>query len=228
MENFHRPRRYTRGKRLTLVLAAFLLLAGWGASAQEKVRLARLTEGLSRSFVSGRWIDGERRIRYRHQVQNFSHSRKLDPRLVEAVVAVESNFNPRAVSRKGAAGLMQLMPRTAKRYGVENRFDPIENLAAGTRHLRSLLDRYGGSLELALAAYNAGESAVERYGGVPPYPETRDYVKKVLALYYKAARPPDSRFYRYEDETGRICISNAVPAGARNISPVVFTRRTNF
>jgi soluble lytic murein transglycosylase-like protein len=216
-------------RRLIFAFAAssLLLLAG-GADAQDEIRLASLTKGLSRSFVSGHWIDAERRARYRHQVQNFSHSRKLDPRLVEAVVAVESNFNPRAVSRKGAAGLMQLMPRTAKQYGVENRFDPIENLAAGTRHLRILIDRYDGDLELALAAYNAGEDAVKRYGGVPPYPETRNYVKKVLALYYKAARPPDSRFYRYEDETGRICISNAVPAGARNISPVVFTRRTNF
>lgn len=107
----------------------------------------------------------------------------LDPGLVMAVVAVESGFRPQAVSPKGAQGLMQLMPRTAESLGVEDPFDPAENLDGGARHLGQLLTLYGGDLVRALAAYNAGAGAVKRHGGVPPYRETRAYVKKVLERY---------------------------------------------
>lgn len=107
----------------------------------------------------------------------------LDPDLIVAVAAVESGFDPRALSRKGAQGLMQLMPRTAASLGVADAFDPAANLEGGARHLRSLVGRYGGNLPRALAAYNAGEKAVERHGGMPPYKETRDYVKKVMGRY---------------------------------------------
>jgi hypothetical protein len=105
----------------------------------------------------------------------------LDPDLVQAVVAVESGFRPDAVSPKGAQGLMQLMPYTARALGVKDSFDPAANLDGGTRYLRALLERYGGDVTRALAAYNAGEGAVARHGGVPPYPETMAYVRKVLA-----------------------------------------------
>jgi len=111
----------------------------------------------------------------------------LDPGLVLAVVSVESAFRPAAVSRKGAQGLMQLMPATAASLGVKDAFDPVENLDGGSRHLGSLLTLYGGDLVNALAAYNAGAGAVARYRGVPPYRETRAYVKKVLER-YQAAR----------------------------------------
>jgi hypothetical protein len=107
----------------------------------------------------------------------------LDPALVLAVVAVESGFRPEAVSPKGAEGLMQLMPATADSLGVRDALDPEQNLDAGVRHLGSLLTLYGGDLALALAAYNAGEGAVARHGGIPPYKETRAYVKRVLARY---------------------------------------------
>jgi soluble lytic murein transglycosylase-like protein len=103
----------------------------------------------------------------------------VDVALAHAVVRAESNFNPLAVSPKGAMGLMQLMPATAARYGVNDPFDPMENLDAGLRHLRGLLNRYDRSR--ALAAYNAGEGAVDRYGGVPPYRETQSYVRRILA-----------------------------------------------
>jgi len=110
----------------------------------------------------------------------------LDPELVLAVVGVESAFRPEAVSSKGAQGLMQLMPRTAASLGVEDAFDPAENLDGGVRHLGALLARYGGDVERALAAYNAGEGAVARHGGIPPFQETREYVKRVLERYERA------------------------------------------
>ncbi len=115
----------------------------------------------------------------------LAHS--LDPKLVKSVMLIESAFNPTAVSRKGARGLMQLMPGTAVRYGVRNPFDPAESIFGGARHLSYLLLLYGGDLAKSLAAYNAGEAAVERYGGVPPYGETQLYVRKGLTAYYGKA-----------------------------------------
>jgi soluble lytic murein transglycosylase-like protein len=112
----------------------------------------------------------------------------LDPELVLAVVGVESAFRPDAVSPKGAQGLMQLMPGTADSLGVEDAFDPGQNLDGGVRHLGSLLTLYEGDLSRALAAYNAGEGAVARHGGIPPFRETREYVKRVLERYRRAKR----------------------------------------
>lgn len=107
----------------------------------------------------------------------------LDPGLVKAVVHVESNFQRRAVSRKGARGLMQLMPGTARALGVDDPFDPWQNIYGGTRYLGRLLQHFSGDLPLALAAYNAGADAVHRHDGIPPYRETQGYVKRVLKLY---------------------------------------------
>jgi soluble lytic murein transglycosylase-like protein len=107
----------------------------------------------------------------------------IDPRLLKAVMLFESGFNPKAVSRKGARGLMQLMPKMAAQHGVRNVHDPAQNVEAGAKHLSYLLDLYHGDLEKTLAAYNAGETAVERYGGVPPYDETRGYVSNILGAY---------------------------------------------
>lgn len=104
----------------------------------------------------------------------------VDEALVHAVIQVESRYNAFAVSPRGAMGLMQLMPKTAARFDVDNAFDPVENVDAGVRYLKELLERYSGQKRLALAAYNAGEDAVERYSGIPPYRETIDYVRRVL------------------------------------------------
>jgi soluble lytic murein transglycosylase-like protein len=110
----------------------------------------------------------------------------IQAELVRAVIVVESGFNPRAVSKKGAVGLMQLQPATARRYGVKNIYDPEQNVRAGARYLSDLLVRYGSNLELALAAYNAGEDAVERYGRrVPPFRETLAYVPSVMRVYQR-------------------------------------------
>jgi soluble lytic murein transglycosylase-like protein len=107
----------------------------------------------------------------------------VDPSLVRSVVKVESNFNPNAVSRKGAMGLMQLMPSTARSLNVANPFDPAQNVDAGVRHLRKLLDSYGGDVRLSLAAYNAGAGAVARSAGVPHFRETQNYVRRITDLY---------------------------------------------
>ena len=113
----------------------------------------------------------------------------VDEQLIMHLIAVESNFNPRAVSRKQARGLMQLIPETAARYSVVNIFDPAQNIDAGTHYLKDLLERYRGNLSLALAAYNAGPDMVTRYGGVPPFPETQKYVRLITAKLASTTSP---------------------------------------
>jgi hypothetical protein len=117
-------------------------------------------------------------------IVDAARAASIDPRLVKSVMLIESAFNPVAVSKKGARGLMQLLPETASQYGVKNTFDPAENISGGTRHLAYLLGLFNGDVEKSLAAYNAGEGVVARYGGVPPYAETRLYVSKGMTAYY--------------------------------------------
>ena len=133
-----------------------------------------------------------RKARYDRVVDDVARAYGLESALVHAVIAVESSYNPKAVSKAGAAGLMQLMPGTARRYGVTDAFDPVQNVSGGAKYLRDLLDLFDSDVSLALAAFNAGENAVIRHGNrIPPYRETLRYVPKVLDHYarFRAAAP---------------------------------------
>jgi len=126
------------------------------------------------------------KTRYARMVDEVSRAYGLDSALLHAVITVESSYNPKAVSNKGAAGLMQLMPATAKRYGVADAFDPAQNLGGGARYLRDLLEMFDSDVSLALAAFNAGENAVKKHGNrIPPYRETQRYVPRVLDHYQR-------------------------------------------
>lgn len=120
---------------------------------------------------------------YEDLIRTISARHAMDADLVRAVIRAESDFNSNARSHKGAMGLMQLMPETARLHNVADAYDPVDNVEGGVRHLKMLLDRYQGNLEWSLAAYNAGIGAVERYGGMPPFAETREYVRRVLRFY---------------------------------------------
>jgi soluble lytic murein transglycosylase-like protein len=139
----------------------------------------------------------------------------VDPALVRAVIQTESNWNASAFSRKGAVGLMQLIPTTAQRFGAHDAFNPQQNVEAGVRYLRTLLERYNGNLDLALAAYNAGEGAVDRAHGIPAFRETRNYVQRVQEAYFRpGSGRSDSAFlrpnaiYRVVETSGRVIFTN--------------------
>lgn len=152
---------------------------------------------------------------FRDLVENSAARYRVDADLISSVIATESNFDARAVSRKNARGLMQLMPETAAKLGVRNIFDPQENIDAGTRYLGNLLQRYRNDLALALAAYNAGPERVEQYGRVPPFAETVSYVRKVQRTYQKTKSASPSKSSRPEE----VDPFAGVFAGAINSSP---------
>jgi soluble lytic murein transglycosylase-like protein len=149
-------------------------------------RTVLVNDGPAKVAASSDWLAARvaRASAYDGLIARAASESSVDPRLVKSVMLIESGFDPAAVSRKGARGLMQLMPETAAAQGVDDVHDPAQNIAAGARHLSRLLDLYDGDIVKSLAAYNAGEAAVEKYDGVPPFAETQLYVRKALAAYY--------------------------------------------
>lgn len=146
-------------------------------------------------------------------IYKIASAYQMNPELIKAIVKIESNYNHRAVSPKGAQGLMQLMPGTAKRFGVKDSFDPEENITGGVKYLQYLFNEFGKqNLDLVLAGYNAGEKAVRKYGNkIPPYAETQQYVKKVKALYFahsKYRSTTVNSIYKYVDKNGVVAFTN--------------------
>ena len=198
-----------RGIRAGMYLALILLAAPISqAHASEPLYLGIGANGTVRLSDMPSEVPGDRQVilhtsksRYHASVSDqeledavarYAKEYRLSPALLMAIIKAESGFNPTVISKAGAVGLMQLIPETAIRHGVQNLYDTRDNIAGGARHLRYLLDRFHGNVRLALAAYNAGERKVERYRQIPPFKETRTYVKKVIGFYrdYRAASVP--------------------------------------
>jgi len=153
-------------------------------------------------------------------IEKYANHYSLDPSLIRSIIATESGFNPKAVSPKGARGLMQLMPSTAERLGVTNSFDPEQNIRGGVKHLRFLMDNFNNDLTLSLAAYNAGENLVQRLGRVPEIKETRNYIQSITSRLEKKTSdtatqqvPEHPPTYKFTDESGVLHLTNIPPSG---------------
>jgi soluble lytic murein transglycosylase-like protein len=182
------------------------------------VRLDPRTGKLVRKVVQPRTPGEDRVPSFRQTVARIAAEQSLPPELIHSVIQVESGYNPYAVSPKGALGLMQLIPSTARRFGVADAFDPADNIQGGAKYLKYLLGLYGGNSVLALAAYNAGEGAVARYGAVPPFPETRQYVSSVGQALRVAAAAAGAALLAQRQEVQPV---QAPPAGPSHIREVV-------
>jgi soluble lytic murein transglycosylase len=212
------------GKRVVFILASLVVILG-SVRSHAQVKTRQLADGTTMIYNESP-TQRQRRMSHRllpvpdpgmaSLIRQHALQAGLDPRLVQAVVQVESGYNPRALSRKGAMGLMQLMPDTAKLMQVKDPWNVDENIRGGTTYLRQVLDDFGGQLNLGLAAYNAGPTAVDRHNGVPPYPETRNYIERVLTLYrnaggveVQAAAPrPTRKIYVRRDSKNGIVITS--------------------
>jgi len=180
-------------RKFAVAVGALLAL---GVTARADVRLTIRPDGKkviynvwspsNRYYSNYAWLAKQRnrRSKYDSLIDHYADVYNVDPVLVRAVIQVESDFNPRCLSKKGARGLMQLIPETAHRYGVKDIFDPEDNIRGGVHYLADLLGMFNSDIQRALAAYNAGEGAVTRYGGIPPYQETTTYIQRALTVYY--------------------------------------------
>jgi len=146
--------------------------------------------------------------KYNGIIQSLGNEFRVEPSLIHSIIKAESNYDPWAISPKGALGLMQLMPETAIQYKVQNVFDPRQNIEGGIKYLVDLIKLYDGNTMHVLAAYNAGQEAIRKYGGIPPYPETRNYIKKVMATYSKSKISTRTKIYAFYDENGKYVLTN--------------------
>jgi len=146
--------------------------------------------------------------KYDNIIATLSKKHEVPPTLVHSIIKAESNYDAWAISPKGALGLMQLMPETAIQYKVNNVFDPKQNIEGGIKYLVDLIKLYEGNTEHVLAAYNAGQEAIRRYGGIPPYKETKNYIKKVMASYSKSKIIHRTKIYSFYDENGKFVLTN--------------------
>jgi len=141
-------------------------------------------------------------------VRKVAQKHGVEPDLIHAIIRAESNYNSFAISEKGAMGLMQLMPATAEAYGVNDFYDPEENIEGGTKYLKDLIKLYNGKTVFVLAAYNAGQEAVKKYKGIPPYPETRNYINRIQASYRKSTIRTRTIIYKFYDGKGNVVLTN--------------------
>lgn len=148
--------------------------------------------------------------KYNSLIRSIAQKYRVEDKLIHSIIRAESNYNQWAVSSKGALGLMQLMPDTAVQYGVKNVFDPRDNIEGGVKYLKDLIRLFSGRTDLVLAAYNAGQHAVTKYDGIPPYPETRNYIKKIMLDfgYSKEYIKRKTVIYRYYDDRGKLVLTN--------------------
>jgi soluble lytic murein transglycosylase-like protein len=180
-----------------------------------RARVLVLAAALAASTASVSGSQTDLRKLYDPIIQNVAARLRIDGELLHAVIRAESNYDRFAISNRGAMGLMQLMPATVARYGVRNVFDPADNIEGGARYLKDLIALYGGRTDLVLAAYNAGQEAVKKYRGIPPYPETRSYISRIQATYDKAVTAFRRPVYKYTDENGRLIITTEPQGAAR-------------
>lgn len=150
-----------------------------------------------------------RNTKYDEIIKIIAEKHRLEPALIHSIILTESGYDPFAISSKGAIGLMQLMPETAKAYGVVNPFNPAENIEGGAKYLKDLIYLFNGRTKLVLAAYNAGQETIKKNGGIPPYPETINYVKKVMTLYPESYIKRKTLIYRFVDSAGKTILTNS-------------------
>jgi soluble lytic murein transglycosylase-like protein len=179
-----------RCRTLPVLLAAGVVLiyaasSGWAAGATEEVKRP-----------------------YDPIVKIYSQKYKVPPDLVHSIIKAESDYDHRALSVKGAAGLMQLMPETAAQYGVRDRFDPDDNIMGGVRYLKDLCKLFNNNTKFVLAAYNAGQEAIKKFGGIPPYPETRDYIRRVMQDYPKGYIQVGPGIIKFRTADGKTVLTN--------------------